>query len=247
MKEEIVEDIQNKMEEKMEEILNKSEAHLRSRVAGLKSILEKNKNDKKLLVALKLLMKKTDATISATKKALEAVVNLTDFKGAKDVSSFFEDLQKHDTAGHMKSLLHSFNLVLNVSPQQLRKTDTELDHISKLLEDLQTQVTEANAKDVADTWIAFKELREHLTGETSLLIHSKIMNMKTETTDGGDMTVGTRIVLCAQLHDTKGSSAFEMQNLRIFVFARGFQTGYPDAYKHPEDAAVRSAPLPRSD
>jgi hypothetical protein len=57
MENEIVDGIQNKMEERTEELLNKSEAHLRSRVAGLKSILENNKGNKKLLAALKPLMK----------------------------------------------------------------------------------------------------------------------------------------------------------------------------------------------
>lgn len=213
MADDMVQDVQNKMDERMEEILNKSEAHLRSRVAGLKSILEKNKGDKKLLVALKSVMKRTSAKLSATNQAFEAVANLTDCDGsevAEDVSRFFKDLQKHDSAWHMKGLLHSFNLVFNISPQELRKTESEWGHISKLLEDLQTQVTELNAKDIGDTCMAFNKLRVHLTGEMSLLIHSKIMNMET---DGG-ITVGTRVALCSQLHGTNGTVLMEVDNLR---------------------------------
>jgi hypothetical protein len=56
----------------MEEILCKSDANLRRRVADLKSILDNSKADKKLLAALKPLMKKTSATVEATNQAVEA-------------------------------------------------------------------------------------------------------------------------------------------------------------------------------
>jgi hypothetical protein len=85
-------------------------------VAGLKSIFENYKGDKKLLAALKPLMKKTFATLKAINHALEAVANLTDSKAAQDASGFLADLQRYDTAWHMKGLFQSFNLVLNVRP-----------------------------------------------------------------------------------------------------------------------------------
>jgi len=65
-----------------------------------------------------------------------------------------------------------------------------------LLEGLQTQVSDMNAKHVGDTWMAFAKLRKHLKGETSLLVHSKIMNMNTD----GDVTVAKRVMSSTQLH-----------------------------------------------
>lgn len=125
MTDKMAEDIHNKMEERMEDMLNKGEAHSMSRVAGLKSILKKHKGDKELLVALNPLLKRSSAALSATNQSLEAAANLTSSKVATDVSGVFKDLQKHDTPWHMKGLLHSFNVVLNVAPQKLRTTATE--------------------------------------------------------------------------------------------------------------------------
>lgn len=132
--------------------LNNSEAHLRTRVAGLKSILENNEADKKLLVALKPLMMKTSATVKATNQAVEALMIAT----------------------------------------------------------LLLKVTEANAKDISDMWMEFEKLRGSLTGEMSSVIHTKIMNMET---DGG-LTIGSRVALCNQLHDTSGTCPLEVENLR---------------------------------
>lgn len=144
MTDEFADDMKKNMEEGMEEILNNSQAHLRTRVEGLKSILENNKADKKLLlVALKPLMKKTSATVKATNQAVEALAESTDSKDVTDV--FFKDLQKDlekpYTAWCMKGWFHSFNPVLNVS-LQLRKTENELGHISEMVAALQTQITQ---------------------------------------------------------------------------------------------------------
>jgi hypothetical protein len=61
-----------------------------TRVAGLKSIFQNNKADKKLLVALKPFMKKTSATVKATNQAIEAVAKLTGFQSRRRRECFLQ-------------------------------------------------------------------------------------------------------------------------------------------------------------
>jgi hypothetical protein len=109
---------------------------------------------------------------------------------------------------------------------------------------MQVPVNNSNAKDIGDTWMAFEKLRDKLTGEASLLIHSKITSMKTDEKmdiffieqqiDKEKMALDKIQRYKDQL--LTGIStliAFSLSNIAALVFGQILKN--PAAYEHPED------------
>jgi len=80
-------------------------------------------------VVLAPLLKGSGASIDATNESIQDLAQLDELPGVKNL---IDKLQTEITALQPKSLRHMFTMVVNISPKELRTTETELDHSTGL-------------------------------------------------------------------------------------------------------------------